>query len=402
MRTKVKLKGGISLIVLVITIIVMIILAAAIILSLSNSGIIGKANKAKTDTDISNAKDLVAMAHADWMLDEAKIKENDNTITSFSNYAEKKLQEAGYKVGAGEGAYTVTEDGEVYTGLTETARAGITAGIKIGDEVKYSAVLTAKSYTTDGSERTSTGAADSTKTQTVKTNTDYTWKYIGLGEDGSLLIAPDMTGTIGTDYQLTLGDKGGYLNGPKMLNTICDALYTVEGKGKAQSMNIELVNKLLEYNGPKGSYNCNCYDGERSFMEVETTEAMTIAELETKFNSKLARDYVPEGKDLGEYESDRYEINKTSKNIKNTANKDLVYNAKNMYWLASPCVRAYMDDGFAIFYVRYIDSRDVNQCEMFYSIGQIRSHTYAVRPYVSLTSNIQKTTENGKTVWTLS
>ena len=98
MRTKVKLKGGISLIVLVITIRVMIILAAAIILSLSNSGIIGKANKAKTDTDISNAKDLVAMAHADWMLDEAKIKENDNTITSFSNYAEKKLQEAGYKV----------------------------------------------------------------------------------------------------------------------------------------------------------------------------------------------------------------------------------------------------------------------------------------------------------------
>ena len=375
----------------------MIILAAAIILSLSNSGIISKANKAKTDTDISNAKDLVAMAHADWMLDEAKIKENDNTITSFSNYAEKKLQEAGYKVGAG--AYTVTEDGEVYTGLTETARAGITAGIKIGDEVKYSAVLTAKSYTTDGSEVSSDGKPNSTNKKTVKTNTSYTWRYIGLGEDGSLLIAPDMTGTIGDDYKLTLEDKGGYLNGPKMLNTICDALYTVEGKGKAQSMNMELVNKILEYNGPKGYYI------DASGNVVETTEAMTIAELETKFNSKLSRHYVPEGKDLGEYKSDLYYINKTnhaSRITKDTVRQNLVYQA-NPYWLASPCVYADFENfDYASFDVRCVNSSVVGALDMFYSYEWSDSRTFAVRPYVSLTTNVQKTMENGKTVWTLS
>ncbi len=397
MRTKVKLKGGISLIVLVITIIVMIILAAAIILSLSNSGIIGKANKAKTDTDISNAKDLVAMAHADWMLDEAKIKENDNTITSFSNYAEKKLQEAGYKVGAGEGAYTVTEEGEVYTGLTETARAGITAGIKIGDVVKYSAVLTAKSYTTDGSERTSTGAADSTKTQTVKTNTGYTWKYIGLGEDGSLLIAPDMAGIIGTDYKLTLGDKGGYINGPKMLNTVCDALYTVEGKGKAQSMNIDLVNKLLEYNGPKGRY----YD--TSGNTVETAEPKTIGE--TGLVSNLGSNtQTPDGKDISTYYADVYYINKTnhaSRITKDTVRQNLVYQANN-YWLASPCVHADFRDGDVRFSVGYVVSAYVNALVMFISRGIAPSNDCAVRPYVSLISNVQKTTENGKTVWTLS
>ena len=397
MRTKVKLKGGISLIVLVITIIVMIILAAAIILSLSNSGIIGKANKAKTDTDISNAKDLVAMAHADWMLDEAKIKENDNTITSFSNYAEKKLQEAGYKVGAGEGAYTVTEEGEVYTGLTETARAGITAGIKIGDVVKYSAVLTAKSYTTDGSERTSTGAADSTKTQTVKTNTSYTWKYIGLGEDGSLLIAPDMAGIIGTDYKLTLGDKGGYINGPKMLNTVCDALYTVEGKGKAQSMNIDLVNKLLEYNGPKGRY----YD--TSGNTVETAEPKTIGE--TGLVSNLGSNtQTPDGKDISTYYADVYYINKTnhaSRITKDTVRQNLVYQANN-YWLASPCVHADFRDGDVRFSVGYVVSAYVNALVMFISRGIAPSNDCAVRPYVSLISNVQKTTENGKTVWTLS
>ena len=397
MRTKVKLKGGISLIVLVITIIVMIILAAAIILSLSNSGIIGKANKAKTDTNISNAKDLVAMAHADWMLDEVKIKENDNTITSFSNYAEKKLQEAGYKVGAGEGAYTVTEDGEVYTGLTETARTAVTSGIKIGDEVKYSAVLTAKSTTTDGSEQSATGAADNAKKQTVKTNTSYTWKYIGLGEDGSLLIAPDMTGAIGADYKLTLRDKGGFLNGPKMLNTVCDALYTVAGKGKAQSMNIELVNKLLEYNGPKGMY----YDARG--IQVETAEPKTIGE--TGLVSSLGSNtQTPDGKEISTYKIDYYSIakkGKASRITKDTVRQNLVYQ-ENEYWLASPCVWANVDFGCAFFFVRYVISSDVNTVSMFYSDGGSDSYTCVIRPYVSLISNVQKTTENGKTVWTLS
>ena len=59
---KLNNKKGISLIVLVITIIVMIVLAAAIILSLQSSGIIDKANEAKTASDVANAKQLVAMA----------------------------------------------------------------------------------------------------------------------------------------------------------------------------------------------------------------------------------------------------------------------------------------------------------------------------------------------------
>ena len=56
-------KKGISLIVLVITIIVMIILAAAIIISLSNNGIIGKANEAVEQTD---KKQVETMAQVVW------------------------------------------------------------------------------------------------------------------------------------------------------------------------------------------------------------------------------------------------------------------------------------------------------------------------------------------------
>ena len=115
MKTKVNLKKGVSLIVLVITIIVMIILAAAIILALSNSGIIGKANKAKTDSDTASLKEYVNTLKSEWLLDEAKIKDEDNTITSFSKYAEKKLSEEGYKTDGTMGAYVVTDDGALNT-----------------------------------------------------------------------------------------------------------------------------------------------------------------------------------------------------------------------------------------------------------------------------------------------
>lgn len=67
-----KNKKGISLIVLVITIIVMIILAAAIIVSISNSGIVNRSNEAVEKSDEAQMKSLVAVA---WS--EAHFKETD-------------------------------------------------------------------------------------------------------------------------------------------------------------------------------------------------------------------------------------------------------------------------------------------------------------------------------------
>ena len=386
MRTKGKLKGGISLIVLVITIIVMIILAAAIILSLSNSGIIGKANKAKTDTDISNAKDLVAMAHADWMLDEAKIKENDNTITSFSNYAEKKLQEAGYKVGAGEGAYTVTEDGEIHIGLTETARTAIKAGIKIGDVVT-GYTLTPTTYQTSGEENTAPSGTETDPTkQTVTTNTDITWKYLGVNANGELEIMASLSTTTAAaaNTKVTLSGKGGYLKGPDMLNTICEKLYSVSGVGTARSMNIDDVNNILGYTGEKGSY----YDNTSN--EVTTSTPLTIGEIENKLGT-LRKRTTPDGKDLGTYYADYYAINKTSdvKKMKNPGNVDLVYNTKNTYWLASPCVFAHCDGGYAGFFVRCVYPTGVDARGVFGSGGASGYSTCAVRPVVKLDTSVK-------------
>ena len=61
MKRQMKNKKGISLIVLVITIIVMIILASTTILTLSNSGIINRANEAVEKTDLVQVKNLAAL-----------------------------------------------------------------------------------------------------------------------------------------------------------------------------------------------------------------------------------------------------------------------------------------------------------------------------------------------------
>ena len=407
-------KKGVSLIVLVITIVVMIILATAIILALSNGEIIKKANKAKIDTEAASAKDVVAMAYADWMLDEVKIKQENEEIKTFSNYAEMKLQAAGYKVGIGENSYTVTEKGEVYEGLTEGARTAIISGIEIGQKVKYNTVLTEKSYTTDGSEQSFTGEADDTKKQTIGTNLSYTWRYIGIDEDGNLLIAADMSkeqklsllrATEGpvdppvtsSNYKMTLDGKGAYLNGPKMLDTVCDALYSVEGKGTAKSINIDIVTKLLEYNGPKGSYT----DENRNMIEL--TEPITIAQ--TGLVSELGSSVVtPDGKDINTYYTNFYPIIK--EDTKNRITKDeikqnLVYQDQD-YWLASACVDANFYDHRIYFSVLEVNRNNVYTHPIFLSFNYAESYTNFVRPVVSLNSNVKLTPNEDKTEWTLS
>ena len=389
MRTKVKLKGGISLIVLVITIIVMIILAAAIILSLSNSGIIGKANKAKTDSDTANLKEYVNTLRAEWELMTA---DEQTAEGSFEAYANKKLEKSGYKGAVG-------ADGEVYSNLNENVMAAIRAGIKVGDVVTGYTV-TEKSYTTSGEENTapSDKETDPTK-QTVTTNTKLTWKYLGVNANGELEIMADLgEEAVATNTKVKLSGKGGYLKGPDMLNTICEKLYSVSGVGTARSMNIDDVNNILGYTGEKGSY----YD---SGKEVTTPTALTIGDIENKLGTTLGSRTTPDGKDLGTYYSDCYVINKTSdvKEMKNPGNRDLVYNAKNTYWLASPCVEANFVDGFAMFYVRYVRSTLVDAASMFESYVYSIYYTSAVCPVVKLDTSVKLTKDaTAANTWNIS
>ena len=59
------MKKGISLIVLVITIIVMIIIAGAIIISLNSSNVIDRSNEAVEDSNLANARSMLALKYAE-------------------------------------------------------------------------------------------------------------------------------------------------------------------------------------------------------------------------------------------------------------------------------------------------------------------------------------------------
>ena len=367
----------------------MIILAAAIILSLSNSGIISKANKAKTDSDTANLKEYVNTLRAEWELMTA---DEQTAEGSFEAYANKKLEKSGYKGAVG-------ADGEVYSNLNENVMAAIKAGIKVGDVVTGYTV-TSTTYETSGEENTAPSRTETDPTkQTVTTNTDITWKYLGTNANGEMEIMASLSTTTAAaaNTKVKLSGKGGYLKGPEMLNTICEKLYSVSGVGTARSMNIEDVNNILGYTGEKGAYR----DG--SYTYVPTPEAKTIAALQSELGTTLSHRTTPDGKDITTYYSDYYYINKTNdvKEMKKPGNVDLVYNAKNTYWLASPCVNANFNIGSsaAYFSVRSVYSTSVSANYMFRSVDYSDCGTYAVRPVVSLKSNIQLTRDTGETAW---
>ncbi len=392
MRTKVKLKGGISLIVLVITIIVMIILAAAIILSLSNSGIISKANKAKTDSDAANLKEYANTLMAEWELMTSAEQEATGCANNIE-YANKKLAEKGYK-------RELAADGK--TVMNEAATAAVKAGLKVGDTVT-GYTLDETAYTTSGEENTcnpDAGTETTPQPQTVKTNTDITWKYLGINANGEMEIMADLStaNAAAANTKVTLGGKGGCLNGPTMLNTICEKLYSKDGVGTARSMNIEDVNNILGYTGEKGSYIDN------NGNEVKTPTALRIGDIVSqKGEPALSSTATPDGRDINTYYSNYYYIKKTNdvSKMTNAGNVNLVYNTKNTYWLASPCVYVYFIVGDAYFYVRYVDSPYVNAGYMFDSLGASDYITYAVRPVVSLKSNVQLEQNTEKTAWVI-
>ncbi len=84
MEQKVK---GISLITLVITIIIIIILAGAIILSLTNSDVIGKASLAKESNDFTSIRQMIEMERSKDMFDDYNF--DASKITIPANYSDE-------------------------------------------------------------------------------------------------------------------------------------------------------------------------------------------------------------------------------------------------------------------------------------------------------------------------
>ena len=199
-------KNGISLIVLVITIIVMIILAAAVVVSLNNTGIIGKANVAVEATNKKQIEDLAALAWADAYMEGARTKE---ALQDAVEEALKDVDTSKYTIVVTEAGVSVNDGSTTNTPVT---------GWRI-ERTKDANGLVTKAVVTDGTVEYEIGTTVNYMPNGVG-NTSYKggWKLLGVDEQGRLLImsSDSITGTT-----LTLTGEDGYING---LTTIQNAV----------------------------------------------------------------------------------------------------------------------------------------------------------------------------------
>jgi len=378
-----KNKRGISLIVLVVTIIVMIILAAAIILSLNSSDIIGKANEAKTSSDAASKKAAASVLLAEYEL--AVV--NGETTKTPNEYVKEGLEAQGIDASD----MFITEDREILIGLSKVAVAFSEAGVQIGDTVTgytLSQDASAKTYTTSGKENATIFdeenyeyIEDDPQPATISRNDEnnqITWEYFGIDETGNALIVGSVTTS---SPQITLAGKGGYLNGPAELDAVCKAMYSSD-MGTARSIDLDDVTRVLEYTGEKGSY--TDIDGN----EIQTEEPLTIGEISKLLGTSLSGS-TPDGKDISEYKSDCYIINKTNDAKEyNTAMQSVIFTTQQ-YWLSSSCSFANFAEDNADFFIYNCNFRGVDTNWMFAAYEYSDGNMTAIRPVVSLNSSVQ-------------
>lgn len=390
---KIKQKKGISLIVLVITIIVMIILATAIILALNGSGIIGKAGEARTSSDLASVKEYVVTLKSEWLL--------EGSQGDFASYANQKLQQQGYT----EKGFAVDESGEVLGNLSDSAVALLLSGAKIGDKVTGYTVP-AKTIKTSGLEQSGLDAAGvevAPVGQSISAYTSHDWRYIGISDDGKVMISPKPREEYVVNYperwkySLKIRYSNATVYGPQVLNDVAYQLYTTD-KGEARSINLNDVLSILEYTGPLGKYKTPSGD------EIITSTPQTIASIIAKEGGSLGTNtYTPDGTtDINTLKSDAltFDLAEDSKYI-NTERNKLVFAChwEDGYFLADSSVYLRLHENQVLFCMREVGNTGIGHGVAFSSknVGStelINTNAKWVRPVVELNDDVTFTYED--------
>lgn len=260
-------------------------------------------------------------------------------------------------------------DIKYYYLLQDNAAAAINAGLKIGDIVKYE--VTAKSTTSYLSKN---GSSD----QEISNMTNFTWRYIGVSDNGELLIAPDIVSSATT---LTLYGMTGYLNGTAELDDICDKLYTTS-YGTARSIKLGDINNLMGYAGPLGGY----WNTAGSF--IFTTNTMKVSEIANEKQYSLSNFHTSTPDDgidnIGDYYATFYDYTKDSDYITNKDYIDLVFYSTS-YWVSTSAINVGFAAKLLRFYVRSVNSNGWCTASNLYQSDEVsNSKTLCIRPTVEI------------------
>ena len=302
----------------------------------------------------------------------------------------------------------IREDGSVV--VSEWTQTGyeITNGeitVKVGDYV-----LNYDEGT--GSTQIETTESGHTEQQTLTTE-NLGWRILGIGENGGLELISDNP----TSATVTLAGETGYLNAEEVLNTACNKLY---GKGQyaesARSLNVEDVNKLANYDpetysgyGDLWKYR---YSTEARYMQYSrlTENEQTWSNWTNITNPNYQTFRMPGStetisaenpKESQEIEHTYYYYSISSQMADNTDIANMITNGTGdsnvTQWLASRAVVC--SSNCANFIVRIVGYGNVYY-SLYNSNGRSFSPRWAVRPVVSLESNIQLE-GNSEDGWTI-
>ena len=402
-----KTQKGITLIALVITIIVMLILVGVSVTVALNGGLFSTAQKATEETAARRDEEL--------KLSEGKVQINGEWYNSMDEYIN----------GSGEAAGGWTQEGNNVTNGTIT--------LKIGDKVEYDETDgTPLAYETDASKGTGTnytsGALVAGKYTIAGTGEGETaagnleWRVLGVNDAGQL----ELISTTPTTNKLYLYGKAGYenaetVNGVKgTLDTFCDNIY---GKGtgaaSARSLTAEDINKLGNFN-PETDY--SGYNTEYTYKFVTTggdccensvygikseNASQDISNWTcTCYISFYTPDWTIDSTNVGPQTlTNTYYYYTVSSKVTMTDPVDMAAlitkgeggSSYVTQWLGSRAVGCF--EGNADFRVRCVGGGDVDYCYLYTCGGDEYSDGFAVRPVVSLKSDVSLVDSNNDGIY---
>ena len=454
MYTKFKKQKGITLIALVVTIIVLLILAGVSIAMLTgNNGILTQGKRAKEETTVGHEKEAVQMAYAGAVakkLGEEVTAEDVNeqlTINGENATATEGTNKIIVTFTSGK-VYTIDQSGKITQktpakkgtlaymyekaeGCTKTDGSCTNAEhLHIGDYVNLANPEEGKidiSATDSGMDNAGLEGITAQTFEISKTNNknQLNWRVLGENENGEIeLIAGSpmkSNNTLGgkeNPYLYLYGAKA-YENGKKILGNICELYKTKDKTGyisSARSVNQKDIDKVVGLKSIAEIKNVNlvAYQGnknigeEYSFPDHYTPSSWLNGKTKTLVSGKVDGYGYTVNSKMGKGAPSVTVNDRIFKMLfENTEfNFEKPTTGGRRYWLASRSVGSI--SGNAYFCLGTANTDDggsgAGSYIMFLSLGREDNGGFAVRPVVSLKSNVTnsqvpKITDKTETTW---
>ena len=369
-----KREKGITLIALIITIIILIILAGISISALSGSGLFERAQQAKQETENAQANEDATLAEYDqWMTNYL------GGSSSGSKTLASKVQPGDYVTYTPDQASTTAILAELTEHSGSTANTSSTLKQEIGE-------------------------------------TGLKWRVLDV-VDGKVRLISEVP----TTSTVALEEYNGYNNAVYLLDKTCETLYSKAGYSEnVQNLKIEDIQDKMStnYTTIDSSYGTtNITPSSKYYPSIllqeegqtvtsdgttQPTTRLGLSEQETPIDqtepnpeaTSLSLKYTYWSKsmvagDSGDFGTKPiyYDLFIAKKNEDNT------YSNYSKYWMSSRCVRALSD--VAGFDVRYVNSGSVSASRLYYSHDTPYSNACALRPVITLNSNVLVTTGDG-------